>query len=152
MSVSTSRFENYDVDLEKTLFRDINTDSDEEGWQILFYYNIYRLGLTILLLALASPLIGTISLADNLYGLLVPTVGIAAISLITFINIQRRWPPLFVQAHFLFLLDILFITMLTFSRQLLDSSTLILYVTTASATAVLFPRESACCIPCSARS
>ena len=141
MNLSTSRFGSYDVGLEKTLIRDINPDSDEEGWQILFYYNIYRLGLTILLLALASPLIGTISLADNLYGLLVPTVGIAAISLVTFINLQRRWPPLVVQAHFLFLLDILFITMLTFSRQLLDSSTLILYVTTASATAVLFSQR-----------
>ena len=143
MILSTPGFGRSNVGLEKTLFRfsDFNTDSDEEGWQILFYYNIYRLGLTILLLALASPVIGTISLSGSFYGLLIPTIGIAVISLATFVNIQRRWPPLFLQAHFLFLLDILFITMLTFSRQLLDSSTLILYVTTASATAVLFSQR-----------
>ena len=117
--------------LEKSLLTDVNAGSDEEGWQILFYYNIYRLGLTVLLLAIASPVLGTFTVGDNVLGLLIPAVGIASLSLITFITIQRRWPALYVQAHVLFLLDIVFITMLTFSRQLLDSSTLILYVTTA---------------------
>lgn len=124
--------------LEKSLLSDVNAGSDEEGWQILFYYNIYRLGLTILLLAIASPVLGTFTTGTNVYGLMVPAVGIAALSLIAFITIQLRKPALYLQAHLLFLLDIVFITMLTFSRQLLDSSTLILYVTTAAATAVLF--------------
>ncbi len=115
-----------------------NASTDEEGWQILFYYNLYRLGLTILLVALASPVINQLSTADSAYNLVVPIAGIATISLLTFINIKRRWPALYIQAHLLFFLDIIFISMLTLSQHLLESSTLILYVTTTAATAVLF--------------
>lgn len=120
------------------IFRDVNTNSDEEGWQILFYYSLYRLGLTALLIALASPVIGKLTVAQATTSFILPVAGIAAISLITLVNIQRRKPALYLQAHFLFVMDILFITILTFSRYLLDSSTIILYVTTAAATAVLF--------------
>ena len=120
------------------LVRTVNARSDNEGWQILFYYNIYRLALTVLLVILASPAIGRLgSSADNLT-LWGPIVGIAGISLLTFYTIKRRRPALYIQAHTLFVLDIVFISMLTFTHHLLDSSTLILYVTTAAATAVLF--------------
>jgi len=119
-------------------FNSINASTDEEGWQILFYYNLYRLGLTVLLVALASPVIEQLSDNSSVKTLLIPIAGIALLSLATFINIRRRWPALYIQAHVLFLLDIVFISILTFSQHLLESSTLILYVTTAAATAVLF--------------
>ena len=120
------------------LFSKINAGTDEEGWRILFYYNLYRLGLTILLLGLASSILKQITTLEASVTLLVPICGIAVISLITFFNIKRRKPALYIQAHILFVFDIVFITMLTLSQHLLDSSTLILYVTTAAATAVLF--------------
>ncbi|MGB5708926.1 MAG: hypothetical protein WBM41_19120, partial [Arenicellales bacterium] len=97
------------------LFIKVNASTDDEGWRILFYYNLYRLGLTILLLVLASPVIQQISTAEASISLLLPICGIAIVSLLTFVNIKRRWPALYVQAHFLFLLDIVFITMLTLS-------------------------------------
>ncbi len=120
------------------LFTRINAGTDNEGWRILYYYNLYRLGLTVLLLVLASPIIQQISTAEASFTLLIPICGIAVISVLTFISIKLRRPALHIQAHFLFVLDIVFITMLTLSQHLLDSSTLILYVTTAAATAVLF--------------
>ncbi len=120
------------------LIRTINARSDNEGWQILFYYNIYRLGLTVLLLVLASPSIGKATDLSNLFTLWLPIFGIAMMSALTFYNIHRQKPELYLQAHTLFVLDIVFISVLTFSHHLLDSSTLILYVTTAAATAVLF--------------
>ncbi len=104
----------------------------------MFYYNIYRLGLTVLLLVLASPSIGKASDLTNLLTLWLPIFGIATMSALTFFNIHRQKPELYLQAHTLFVLDIVFISVLTFSHHLLESSTLILYVTTAAATAVLF--------------
>ena len=103
----------------------------------MFYYNLYRLGLTILLVVLATPTLAMASISTllTLWG---PIIGIAIVSGATFYNIRRRTPELYIQAHILFLLDIVFITILTYSHHLLDSSTLILYVTTAAATAVLF--------------
>ena len=123
--------------LESRHFRDVNASNEDEAWQILFYYNLYRLGLTILLVALASPVLKELGTPRASTNLLMPIGGIALMSLFTFINIRRRWPALYIQAHVLFLADIFFITILTLSQYLLDSSTLILYVTTAAATAVL---------------
>jgi two-component system sensor histidine kinase PilS (NtrC family) len=120
------------------LFSKINASNDDEGWQILFYYNLYRLGLTVLLIGLASSVLKEITTLEASVTLLIPISGIALISLVTFVNIKRRKPALYIQAHILFIFDIVFITMLTLSQHLLDSSTLILYVTTAAATAVLF--------------
>ncbi|MGI9319700.1 MAG: hypothetical protein ACR2QW_20410, partial [bacterium] len=107
------------------LFSKINASTDDEGWQILFYYNLYRLGLTILLLGLASSVLKQIATVEASVTLLIPISGIALISVLTFINIKRRKPALYIQAHILFIFDILFITMLTLSQHLLDSSTLI---------------------------
>ena len=126
------------MNLGNRFFNRINAASTEEGWQILFYYNLYRLGLTILLVALASPVIEQLSNPQALTTLVLPIGGIALISVIAFFTIRRRWPALHIQAHTLFIVDIVLITILTFSQWLLDSSTLILYVTTAAATAVLF--------------
>ena len=126
------------ITISSRLFRDVNARTDDEGWQILFYYNLYRLGLTILLIALASPVIDDLGLSKSVYSFTLPITGIALISVFTLVNIQRRRPALYIQAHFLFVMDIVFISILTFSQYLLDSSTIILYVTTAAATAVLF--------------
>ncbi len=120
------------------LIRSVNARSDNEGWQILYYYNIYRLVLTVLLVMLASPTLRTQAGLTSLLTLWVPIFGIAIISAITFFNIRRQKPALYIQAHALFILDIVFISTLTFAHHLLDSSTLILYITTAAATAVLF--------------
>ncbi len=37
------------------LIRSANVWSGDEGWELLFYYNLYRFGLAIILVVLASP-------------------------------------------------------------------------------------------------
>ena len=115
-----------------------SNDTDTEGWRVLFYYNTYRLALTALLLFISSPVFEEISLSNSMPSLLIPLIGITSVSAVTYNTIHRRRPALHIQAHLLFILDIVFITMLTLSESLLASSTLILYFTTAAVTAILF--------------
>ena len=119
-----------------------------QGWKVLFYYNTYRLTLIILLIAASSSAWPRISPGDISASVLHPIPGIIGISLLTYLNIYRRWPSLHIQAHFLFILDIAFITMLSFGQGVFASSTLIFYVTTAAATAILFPLRTSLIYTC----
>ena len=112
--------------------------SVEEGWELLFYYNIYHFCLAFILLVLAAP--GWERIAAGLDDAAVATAiaGFLVVSGAAFVTIKRRTPAIHIQAHTLFLLDFLLISILAFSRQIGDANILVLYITTAGATAVIF--------------
>ncbi|MEM7561489.1 MAG: ATP-binding protein [Pseudomonadota bacterium] len=121
-----------------SLIKTTNAWSDDEGWELLFYYNLYRLGLALVLVALAVPISQALSSYESATLLVTPILGIIAVSILMFINIKRRNPQLHVQAHALFLLDIFFISILNLGALLPNANTIIFYLTTIAASAIIF--------------
>ena len=126
------------INTQFSLIRNINAWTESEGWELLFYYNLYRMGLALLLIALSVPVLGVIQTSTSYLLLLLPISGILFISFIMFFSIRRRIPALHIQAHALFLLDIFFISILSLSNLLPSASTIIFYMTTVAASAVIF--------------
>ncbi len=107
------------------------------SWRLLFYYNIFRMGLGFLFGIQAYTLAESLEYPDLLIILGAPAVGLLLLSLATFYNIFRRSPSLKTQTHSTFVLDILFIGLIVLSGFLRESSSIALYVTIA-ATALAF--------------
>ncbi len=121
-----------------SLVRAANVWSGDEGWELLFYYNIYRFGLAVLLIALASPEFNVTTIG---YQTSIPAfaiVGFVLASVAALFTIKKQSPAIHLQAHALFMLDILFISALALSQELHDSSIIIFFFTTVGATAVMF--------------
>ncbi len=125
------------------LVRAANVWSGDEGWELLTYYNIYRLGLALVLIALASPDFTEHTLGYESWTLIFTTIGFAVVSIVGFINIKRQSPEIHIQAHILFLMDLGFISILTFSHELHESNIIVFYITTVAATAVIFRTKTA---------
>ena len=125
------------------LIRAANVWSGDEGWELLFYYNIYRFCLAVILLALAAPGWGQIAIDLNSAGVVTGIAGFLMVSVLALITIRQRTPAIHIQAHMLFLLDMVFISILALTREIHDASIVVLYITTVGATAVMFRTRTA---------
>ncbi len=120
-----------------------NVWSGGEGWESLRFYNYYRMGLAVLLIALASPQFNVLTIGYESWTLVLTIIGFAVVSIVAYFTIKRQSPAIHIQAHALFLLDILFISILTFSRELPEINIIVFFVTTIAATAVIFRTKTA---------
>ena len=126
-----------------SLVRAINVWSGDEGWELLFYYNIYRFGLAVLLVILALPNFNLLNIGDQSWIPKLAIGGFSVVSVVALYTIKKQAPPIHIQAHTLFLLDLLFIGALALSQELHSSSIVIFFVTTVGATAVMFRTKTA---------
>ena len=120
------------------LFRHTNVWSENEGWQLLFYYNLYHLGLALVLITLVVPTTRTLTEENTFFLIVLPIVGIVTTSAMSLYSIRRRRPALHVQAHGLFVLHILFIGVLSINDLLQDFNTMVFYMTAVAVSAILF--------------
>jgi len=120
-----------------------NVWSGGEGWDALRYYNYYRLGLAIVLIALASPNFNVLTTSYDSWTLISAIIGFTVAAVVAFGTIKRQSPAIHVQAHTLFLLDMVFISFLTFSRDLPELNIIVFFITTIAATAVIFRTKTA---------
>ncbi len=130
-------------DSKSQLVKAANVWSGDEGWELLFYYNLYRFGLALILAALALPNYNLFTTGYSSGVLQFAMAGFAAVSVTAYFTIRRQSPAIHIQAHCLFLLDIVFISLLAISRELHDSNIIVFYVTTVGATAVMFRTKTA---------
>ena len=120
-----------------------NVWSGDEGWQLLFYYNIYRFGLAIILVALGSPKFDLLTAGYTHWFPLLSISGFLMVSIIAVWTIRRQSPAIHIQAHCLFLLDMLFISIIALSHQIHDANIVVFFITTVGATAIMFRTKTA---------
>ncbi len=120
-----------------------NVWSGDEGWKLLFYYNLYRFTLALVLVAIISPNFDYYTVGGKNPVLVFAIAGFVLVSVLALVSIKRQAPAVHIQAHALFLLDIVFIGVLTYSQQLHDGNIVIFCITTIAATAVMFQTRTA---------
>lgn len=126
-----------------SLIRSANVWSGAEGWELLFYYNLYRFGLAVVLFVISTPNFENLSFGNENRSLIFAIVGFTVVSIISFINIKRQSPAIHIQAHALFLLDMLFISILALSKEIDEANIIVFFITTIAATAVMFRTKAA---------
>jgi two-component system sensor histidine kinase PilS (NtrC family) len=109
----------------------------------LFYYNIYRFVLVIVLVFLALPNFNLFTIGYSSWVPQFAILGFILVSVVALITIKKQSPAIHIQAHCLFLADILFISALAISHELHDSNIVIFFITTVGATAVIFRTKTA---------
>ena len=125
------------------LIRAANVWVGDQGWELLYYYNLYRLGLALVLLTLSSPALFNPESGFGSWTLAISIVGFFLVSVVAFFCIKIQSPAIQIQAHALFLVDILLISFITFSNSLHDTNIAVFFITTVAATAVMFRTKTA---------
>lgn len=108
-------------------------------WQPLYYFNLYRLLLAILILALPViyPAFGDLFMREP--GWFPPTaLAMSLTALVNLYTVGKRWPSFGVQAHYQIIIDIALITVLIHSSNGVDSGFVALLLVSVAVAATLF--------------
>ncbi len=113
-------------------------------WRSLFYFNIYRLVLAVVLMVLAINQVGDIGALNRYPTIFLATaIGITLLSILYFFTINTARPPFPIQSHTQTSLDLVAITLLIHTSDGFSSGFGFLMIVTVAAISLLDTRRAA---------